>query len=476
MLRHIERSDWVKDFEQANSQEIEAELMSTMRPMNRPGTASKEEPKTGVGEDGRPMTSAIIGPKPQKPQIRSAGVTGQRLQLCIMSTWGDKHYVGLTGLEFLGPGGRPLSIKAQWIDAQPRDMNCIPGYSGDYRTLDKLIDSMNRTMDDHHMWLVPFTPGQQHSIWVDFQAPIALTGIRFWNYNKSPDDTSRGVRSLALFFDGQPLASFTLRKAPGSQAFGFAQLFILPFSDPLSEELKAPFYQRPKFPSELTRQMYEVPCLPVGYIFKLRLLSTWGDNFYIGLNGVELFDHQGRRLLATPCFTLTASPSSVQELPGHERDMRTVEKLVDGVNNTYDDRHMWLAPFANSEQIYAAAGPRVNEVTLTFEKQVCLSYVLLWNYGKTQSRGTREYELLLDDLLLYHGVLKPAPPQGSGDFACAVLFTGDRSIVESVKHLVYIPPREQTNVLMYNERKLVSGSQDARKPELARPSTSVVGK
>lgn len=28
-------------------------------------------------------------------------------------------------------------------------------------------------------------------------------------------------------------------------------------------------------------------------VFQIRLLSTWGDEFYIGLNGIELYNRKG---------------------------------------------------------------------------------------------------------------------------------------------------------------------------------------
>ena len=31
-----------------------------------------------------------------------------------------------------------------------------------------------------------------------------------------------------------------------------------------------------------------------------------------------------------------------------ENDIRTPDKLLDGINVTLDDRHMWIAPFMNS--------------------------------------------------------------------------------------------------------------------------------
>lgn len=48
-------------------------------------------------------------------------------------------------------------------------MNIIPNYSGDYRTLDKLINGKNITNDDHNMWLIPFCPGKPHFITINLQ-------------------------------------------------------------------------------------------------------------------------------------------------------------------------------------------------------------------------------------------------------------------------------------------------------------------
>lgn len=41
---------------------------------------------------------------------------------------------------------------------------------------------------------------------------------------------------------------------------------------------------------------------------------------------------------------IAAHPECVNILEGSERDVRTPDKLIDGVNDTFDGRHMWLAP------------------------------------------------------------------------------------------------------------------------------------
>ena len=105
-------------------------------------------------------------------------------------------------------------------------------------------------------------------------------------------------------------------------------------------------------------------------------MSTWGDSYYIGLNGLELCDSTGKSIPLSPhskelvyhqsqkhsasitellshyCVCMprplpsdvAAYPDSVNVLSDVSGDIRTPDKLVDGVNDTYDGRHMWLAP------------------------------------------------------------------------------------------------------------------------------------
>lgn len=43
------------------------------------------------------------------------------------------------------------------------------------------------------MWLIPFSPGLDHVVTIRFDRAESIAGLRFWNYNKSPEDTYRGV-------------------------------------------------------------------------------------------------------------------------------------------------------------------------------------------------------------------------------------------------------------------------------------------
>ena len=106
-------------------------------------------------------------------------------------------------------------------------------------------------------------------------------------------------------------------------------------------------------------------------MYQLQLLSTWGDPYYVGLNGLQLFDDTGQQIPLTPnrihlvCWCvcvgvstcmyvvhvsladyadMAAFPDSVNVLQGVDNDVRTPDKLIDGVNDTEEGSHMWLAP------------------------------------------------------------------------------------------------------------------------------------
>ena len=98
-------------------------------------------------------------------------------------------------------------------------MNSIPGHGSDHRTLEKLFNGKNNTIDDRNMWLIPYNKGEDHTIRIDLGESRVLSGLRFYNYNKSSEDTLRGARQVIIRLDDKlmtPKSGITLRIAPGS--------------------------------------------------------------------------------------------------------------------------------------------------------------------------------------------------------------------------------------------------------------------
>lgn len=142
--------------------------------------------------------------------------SGKTLEFNILSTWGDMNYVGLTGIEIFDSEGVSIRIGESQITACPPDINILPGYGGDPRTVEKLVDGHYFTNDDLHVWLTPFTTGEDHTITIEFTLKTTISMIRIWNYNKSRIHSYRGARLLTCQLDGKPIFRGEIQKAPGN--------------------------------------------------------------------------------------------------------------------------------------------------------------------------------------------------------------------------------------------------------------------
>ena len=84
----------------------------------------------------------------------------------------------------------------------------------------------------------------------------------------------------------------------------------------------------------LENSVYEIPVSPSGTIFKLEILSNWGDPYYVGLSGLDLFDDKGTALTSTSgVHSITAVPGDINDLPEYDHDPRTVANLLGMTNN-----------------------------------------------------------------------------------------------------------------------------------------------
>jgi len=165
-----------------------------------------------------------------------------------------------------------------------------------------------------------------------------------------------------------------LRKAPGYIFFDYVQ-------DILFDRC---FLFRPNTFRPSTKS-------PNAFVFELKLLQSWGDEYYIGLNGIELYNRKGKLIHLKP-QNLATFPESVNILPTVNNDPRSSDKLIDGVNDTTKSHHMWLTPMLPNTYV---------RVFIIFDSPTFVSRMRIFNYRKTPDRGVRHVVIYADDLIIY---------------------------------------------------------------------------
>jgi len=134
---------------------------------------------------------------------------------------------------------------------------------------------------------------------------------------------------------------------------------------------------------------------------------------------------------------------------------------------------MFLAPFTPG---------RVNVVRIDLgPRPQSFAVLRLWNYAKTTTRGVRNFEVMLDGMVLYQGTARPAPPRvgnalaASSDFVQSVLFTDNEAIIREEAHHVYTQEDLEDQLQVFDNGQKLAGGSSTRTEEIVRPTTSVVG-
>ncbi|XP_022916333.2 protein KATNIP homolog [Onthophagus taurus] len=388
----------------------------------------------------RPSTSAfkqeqsLIGLKSSDQEILFGA---SELKIILIENWGHNNLIGLTGLEIVQGGENILKLNPDCLQCNVKSTN-----------LNVLINEKNLTTNDNEMWLADFNKNATCfedfvTISIKFNQFTYLSSLKLYNYNRSLDKTCIGVSKMKIYLDGKALNNeIWVRRAPGNVFYDFMQEINF---------------------NEVENIENFQPCdIPTGFVIQFNIFSTWGDQYYCGLNGLEIFNEFGQKIRLEES-NICAYPESINVLSDVDNDTRTPDKLIDGINTDNIGAHSWLAPIL----------PKcLNRVYIVFDKPMKISLIKLWNYSKTPKRGVKEFAVLIDDLLVYNGILDEYSALQTKNYR-SIVFTSCEDVLNTEKLTLLKESGSGQTLLLNQELRNTSGGSLSEADPALRPSTSV---
>ncbi|CEF66327.1 Domain of unknown function DUF4457 domain-containing protein [Strongyloides ratti] len=291
------------------------------------------------------------------------------LHLELLSNWGCQEFIGLTGLQFLGENGKAIDTSEYVIKSS----------AGDDESIQNLLNKKNLTLNKKNMWLTAYDNDKNicPCITVTFKNEVYLYGLSIWNYNESEEMSYAGVKYLRIFANGKKIEdSVLLRKGPGFVYYDYVQDILFNVC-----RRNINIFARPNTKSV------------VAFIYQFRLLSTWGDDYYIGLNGIELTGRDGKKI-KLKAQNIACFPESVNILPNVANDPRVSTNLILDKPDNKRTCDTWLTPLLPNNTV---------RIFVIFDFPTYISDIIIYNYSKTPERGVKDIVILADDLIIFSG-------------------------------------------------------------------------
>ena len=355
-----------------------------------------------------------------------------RIKLVLISNYGHKKYVGLTGIEFYNLRGEQIHIEtAQTIGALPKDLHTLYDDDNEERIFENVFNGFNNTNEKDYMWVTKLKKNEPKTFMeLCFKDKLKISKIKIYNYNEK-NNLGICAKHIQIFLDDHYYDTIFLNQGTGEVAFDyilsdknklnddeddnkpldFGQDIIFPLKK-LNLEENNKIKPEIKYASFLYEQNYETPFMPCGSCIKFQFVN----NFYkgqsksnysnlkyddIGLDSIEIYNEKN--------FNITDRKYNKYKLISNcEIIKENKNKII--LNGAQNDENC------------------DNCLFYLYEEEVKISYIKFYPLTKNllpMLNSVDEVKILCDNKIIFEGNLYNEQPT-------IVLFTCDMKITKNI--------------------------------------------
>ena len=299
----------------------------------------------------------------------------QKIRINILTNYGNKSFVGLTGLNLIDMHNQIIDIEtAVSIVALPKDLRTIYENKKDNRIFENIFNDTNNTIDENNMWLTVINPLPY--IEINFEKPMTLSKIEIWNYNEALS-LDKGAKEIEIMFDSDENRKYCIMlwKGLGIDYYDYYQTILVEKLPEITKKTIQLKYNHLKF-------KYNTNYLPIGFVVKIIFIKNFGDENIISLENMELYDENDKKL-----------------------DKYII--INDNININKNNKNSFfyyhdLYDFRKNEDSICN-----NLLFICFEEIIQIKYIKLENTNNDNlvKSATKYIQIYLDDILIFEGVL-----------------------------------------------------------------------
>lgn len=347
------------------------------------------------------------------------------IKINFLDNYGNRKYIGLSGINIYDENDNIINIEKNCLFI---NSNEVKGKIKENPSFNKLFDENNSSTEIRNMFLLK---KDNSFIEIKFIHFIKVKTIKIFNYNSKIYKNCSTKLITIEFFNNQNILRTTrpiyLFMAPAEENIDFGQYIVYPFNSCFNCNKYKDFM---KIVGDINcgsifneEYDYFSPFLPSGYIFKIEIMSNWGNNDFIGLNQIMLYDENNNEI---PLSSNNNNDDNdifefikqkINKL-NHNNDFSKNKKdnnnytriyLLPGQNVVQPKEiPLFLINYKRMNHIYNTNGE--NRLYFIFNECTTLSKITIINYNKFLNMAVKDIKILLDEKVIFEGELKNSEP------------------------------------------------------------------